>query len=143
MQYEQVCVELPTSADNVTLPAFAGKRRAAAPLLLGARRPPLSIDICCPHGAQQQTRRTPRLRSNNGTDGRTLDRFIDLAPHTTRVEQCQYTGLQLKSAECILLLIGFVVTLDVRSCSTGNRLDSRVDLLRFQRQTCTTNLYLV
>jgi len=49
--------------------AFAAERRAAAPLLLGARRPPLSIDIPYPHGAQQQTRRTPLLRSNDGTDG--------------------------------------------------------------------------
>jgi len=36
-----------TSAVNVTLPAFAAERRAAAPLLLGARRPPLLIDISC------------------------------------------------------------------------------------------------
>jgi len=58
------------SAVNVTLLAFAAERRAAAraavPLLLGARRlprpaPPLSIDISRRHGAQQQTRRTPRL----------------------------------------------------------------------------------
>jgi len=78
-----------SSAVNMTLPAFAAKRRAAAPLLLGARRPPLSIDISCPHGAQQQTRRTPRLMSSDGrrtdgqTDGRTIDRSIDPAPHTT------------------------------------------------------------
>jgi len=31
-------------------------RRDAAPLLLAIRRPPLSIDISCRHGAQQQTR---------------------------------------------------------------------------------------
>jgi len=37
---KQVSVELPTSADNVTLLAFAAERRAAAPLLVGARRPP-------------------------------------------------------------------------------------------------------
>jgi len=43
----------------------------AAPLLLGTQRPPLSVDISCPHGDQQQTRRTPRLQSNNGTDRRT------------------------------------------------------------------------
>jgi len=82
-----------SSAVNMTLPAFAGKRRAAAPLLLGARRPPLSIDISCQHGAQQQTRRTPMLMSIDGrrtgrqtdgqTDGRTIDRSIDPAPHTT------------------------------------------------------------
>ena len=58
--------------------------RAAAPLLLGARRPPLSIDISCSHGAQQQTRRTPLLRSNDGTvDGRIdaqTDRGTDTGP---------------------------------------------------------------
>jgi len=53
---------LVNSADNVTLPAFAAERRAAAPLLIGARRPPLSIAIFCVYGAQQQTRRTPLLR---------------------------------------------------------------------------------
>jgi len=46
----------------VTLPAFvAAERRAATPLLFGADRPPLlSIDNSCPHGVQQQTRRTSR-----------------------------------------------------------------------------------
>jgi len=41
---------------------------AAAPLLLGARRLPLSIDIPCPPGAQQQTRRLLLQRSVDGTD---------------------------------------------------------------------------
>jgi len=41
---EQVCVHLPTTADNVTLLAFATDRRAAV------RRRPLqqSVDISCP-----------------------------------------------------------------------------------------------
>jgi len=42
-------------------------------------RPPLSIDISCPHSAQQLTRRTPLLWSSDGTDrrtdGRTPGRF--------------------------------------------------------------------
>ena len=50
------------------------QHRAAAPLLLGAQRSPLSIDISSPHGAQQQTRRTPLLRSNDGRHGRTKTR---------------------------------------------------------------------
>jgi len=41
----QVCCELPTSADNVTLLAFAAERRAAAPLLLSAGSE--AIDISC------------------------------------------------------------------------------------------------
>ena len=44
------------------------------PVLLGARRPPLSIGISCPHGAHQQTRRTLLLRSKDRTDGRTNGR---------------------------------------------------------------------
>jgi len=64
---------------NVALLAFAAERRAAAPLLLGARSLPLSIDISRPHGAQQQTRRTPQLRSIDGTDGRT-DGRTDAGP---------------------------------------------------------------
>jgi len=55
----------------LTLPAFAAVRRAAVPLLLGARRPPLPIDISCPHSVQQQTRRTPLLLSNDETERRT------------------------------------------------------------------------
>ena len=57
---QQVFVQLRPSAVNTTLPAFA-----AEPLLLGARRPPLSTDISRPHGAKQQTRRTPLLLSND------------------------------------------------------------------------------
>ena len=44
------------------------RSHAVARLLLGARRPPLSIDISCPHGAQQQTRRTPRTDDGRSTD---------------------------------------------------------------------------
>jgi len=57
----------------VTLPAFAAERRAAAPLLLSTWRPPLSIDISCSRGAQQQTRRTSRGmmgQTDRQTDGR-------------------------------------------------------------------------
>jgi len=61
-------------AVNMALPAFAAECRAAAPgsapsLLRG--HSPLWIDISCQHGTQQQTRRTPLQRSNDGTDGRT------------------------------------------------------------------------
>ena len=60
-----------TSAVNVTLLAFAAARRAeaqaAAPLPVGRPAPHVSIR----NGAQQQTRRTPRLLSNDGTDRET------------------------------------------------------------------------
>jgi len=54
----------------MTLPTFAAERRAAAPgcSAAAAGRPALSIDIFCTYGAQQQTRRTPLLRSTDGTD---------------------------------------------------------------------------
>ena len=71
---QQVCVEPRPSAVNMTLPAYATERRAAAQLLLAARRTPSSIDISCPRRAQQQTRRT--LLSIDGTDRRT-DRQTD------------------------------------------------------------------
>jgi len=61
----------------MTLPALAAEHRAAAPLLLGARHPPLSVDISCSRGAQQQTRRTPRLLSIDVTDRRSLSRKLD------------------------------------------------------------------
>jgi len=84
------------SASYVTCQRDTARICCRTPLLLGARRPPLSIDISCPHGAQQQTRRTPRLRSNDGTDrqteyGRTLDRFIDPAPRTVRAVSTNVT----------------------------------------------------
>jgi len=56
--YQQLCVQLPASAVNVTLPAFAAERRVAAPLLLSTGQQ--SIDISCPPGAQQQTRNSAR-----------------------------------------------------------------------------------
>jgi len=76
---QQVCVEPRPSAVNMTLPAYATKRRAAAQLLRAARRTPLSIDISCPRRAQQQTRRTLLLLlllMSGQTDGRT-DRRAD------------------------------------------------------------------
>jgi len=70
----------------MALPAFAAERRAAAmccgAIAAGRPAPPLSIDISYPHGAQQQTRRTPLLRSNDRIDPRTPDRYMDLAAHT-------------------------------------------------------------
>jgi len=77
------------STVDMTLPAFVAERRAAA---LGARRSPLSIDISCPDGAQQQTRLTPPPRSNGGTDGQTdrwtPGRYVDPATYTMRAVQC-------------------------------------------------------
>ena len=65
------------AAVNVTLSAFA----AAAPLLLGGR-----LDISCPLGAQQQTRRTPLLRSIDGTDNQT-DKRRDTRPYADSVSK--------------------------------------------------------
>jgi len=43
----RVCVQLPTSAVNVTLLAFAAERRAAAPLLLSAGHADRSTSPAC------------------------------------------------------------------------------------------------
>jgi len=58
-----------------------------------------------PHGAQQQTRRTPLLWSNDGTDrrtdGRTLGRYIDLGPRTMRtVAVIKYQRIELSRTDC-------------------------------------------
>jgi len=88
------------SVVNMTLPAFAAERHAAAPLLL--RHPSCRVRaapataVSCRLRAQQQTRRTRRCccpsmgqtdgqtdgRTDRQTDRQTLDRFIDLATHT-------------------------------------------------------------
>jgi len=66
------CVQLPTYADNVVLPAFAAVRRAAARLLLTAGPPAVqqSIDISWPPGPQQQTS-SSGMRRPDETDGQT------------------------------------------------------------------------
>jgi len=79
----QVCVQLPTCADNVALPAFA-------------RRTPLlqSIDISAPRQAHSSKPTVAGLllwvhagterRTDGWTFGRTPRRFIDAAPHCMR-----------------------------------------------------------
>jgi len=59
--YRRVRVQLPTPADDVTLPAFAAVRRAAE------RK---SIDISCSSGPRRQTR-SSRVRRANGTHRQT------------------------------------------------------------------------
>ena len=67
-----VCVQLPTSAVNVTLLALVTERRAAAPLLLSAVQQ--SINTSCPPGTQQQTRNSSVRRANDETDRQTDSR---------------------------------------------------------------------
>jgi len=81
---------LVNSAIYITLPAFAAERRAVAQLLLGARRPSLSMDMFSvtanpPHAAAAAVKWWDR-QSYGQTDRRTLSRFID---HILR-GQCQY-----------------------------------------------------
>jgi len=76
-----LCLQLPTPADNVALPAFAAARRAAA--APGVQQ---SIDISYPPGPQQQTR-SNKVRRPDGTDrqtdGRRPNSHTDAAPRTT------------------------------------------------------------
>jgi len=77
LQQQQVCVQLPTYADNVALPAFARR----------ARR-------CCSNRSISPARRAHSsepaaagllLWAHAGTDGRTPYSFTDPVPHTMRV----------------------------------------------------------
>jgi len=67
----------------MALPAFAAARRATAPCCTAVAAPVVQqlTDISYPPGPQQQTRRT---LLHGQTDGWTLYRFIDAAPHTMR-----------------------------------------------------------
>jgi len=62
-----------------------------APLLLGTRRLPVSIDASCPHGTQQQTGHMPVLQSNDGTGGWTYRHLTDTQTLLlcTRYRQCR------------------------------------------------------
>jgi len=64
---QQLCVQLPTSADNVTLLVYAADRCAAVRRCLLQK----SIDIACPWGQQQQTCGTLLQRLIDGTDRQT------------------------------------------------------------------------
>ena len=78
---------LVNSAVNMTLPAFAAERRAAAPLLLsaGARRCRSPSSARGALSSKPSARRCRFVaRKNRRTDGRTLDRFVDPASHTVR-----------------------------------------------------------
>ena len=76
MLLQQMSVQLPAPAVNVTLPAFA---RRTLLLITGVAVQQL-LDISCPPGPRQQTR-SIGLRRPNGTDGRTDGRtrgsFVD------------------------------------------------------------------
>ena len=72
--------------------------RAVIGNVAAARRPQLSVNMSCPHDAQQQTRRTPLLlstdetnrRTDRQTDGRSPNRYIDPVPHTMRSASMTY-----------------------------------------------------
>jgi len=85
--HTEVCVQLPTHADNTALPAFASRTPL---LLLGAGC--ASIDLCL-LPAEPTLGQTDRQ-----TDGRTQCRYIDPVPHTMRAvpinsERCKYSVL--------------------------------------------------
>jgi len=89
-------VQPSTAAVNLTLSAFAAERRAAAAccgVVIGAERRRLLSINSCSRGAQQQPRRTPLLRSIDGTDER-ADRQTDGHPAVT------YTLLRILYGQC-------------------------------------------
>jgi len=71
---KQVRVQLPTSPDNVSLPAFTAERCAVAKLRLGTWRLPWLIGISCYDGARQQTRQNGMQWANGGTEKQTEGR---------------------------------------------------------------------
>ena len=64
------CVQPEEIEINVTILEFTSKLLCYEPAPV-ARRLQLAIDISCPQGAQQQTRRPPLLLSTEGTNRRT------------------------------------------------------------------------
>jgi len=100
---KHVRVQLPTSADNVTLLAVAAEAPAVQQ----------STDISClPPGAQQQTRRTLLQRSIDGTD-RLTDRRTDTVPlHSERVKRRTFYGMRSRSCfyiECVCFFFCFLM----------------------------------
>jgi len=69
------------SAVNITLPTFAAKHRAAAPLLLGAWHPPRSINMAL---SSKPTKHHCSGQTMGQTDTQTPDHVINRAPHTMR-----------------------------------------------------------
>jgi len=82
----------------VTLLAFAAERLRAAVRRCCLAPVQQSIDISCPRGAQQQTRRTLLQRSIDGTDRQTDGRTPDTAYYCAngvdnrRCGECQLLG---------------------------------------------------
>ena len=74
---QQVCVQLPTPADNVTLLASTAARRPCSNRLISPGRRTHSSKPAAAACAGRMMGRTDRQ-----TDRRTLDGFIDFAPHT-------------------------------------------------------------
>ena len=76
-----------------------------APCCCSARRPPLSIDISCPPGPQQQTSRTLLQRSIDGTDrwtyGRTAYRYVYIyiyaAHYASSVNKVKRQSISMKN----------------------------------------------
>jgi len=80
MPIKQVCVELPTSAVSVALPAVwcAMQQHHCCSVLQTVQQ---STDISCPQGAQQQTG-SSGVQWDRATDRWTPDRYTDPALHT-------------------------------------------------------------
>ena len=82
--HEQVCVQLSTSADSVTIPAFAATRRAAARLLLTAGPPHVQQPIESGRAHSGKPAAAACHGRMGQIDGRTPDSCLDPSPHTMR-----------------------------------------------------------
>jgi len=76
-----ICVRKDRHTDIHTYRQAHTLPRSSPSVAAGRWRPPLSIDMSCPRGVQQQTRRPLQRLSNDGTD-RGTDRRRDGAEYT-------------------------------------------------------------
>jgi len=75
----QVCVQLPTSADNMALFAVADKCHVSGRRVAGCQAAASVDHISCPQGTQQETCHMPLLQLIDGTDKQT-DEWTDAQP---------------------------------------------------------------
>ena len=119
-----LCSALSTWHCPHLLPCAVLRPSAAAPLLLGARRG--ETGISCPPGAQQQTRRTPLLRSNDGTDRQTHARLFH--------RLCSAYSVQVVPVSTVPVAVVFQQTINE---SSANALVSALQSCRRSIRRCS------
>jgi len=113
-KYEQIWSIL--TKTNQCFASPVGCQHDAIHICCWAPSPLLSIDISCLRGAQQQTRRTPKLLlSIDSTDRRTLARFVDSAARTVQNVSIKIWKYEL-AVQNSMLFCDWVLTIVPRTC---------------------------